>query len=729
MKYYIYYIIGLFVFTISGNLYGQDSLIVAPTDSIPTGSIDSIAAPPSDSTSIAATDSLRNTSTDSTKVYTPKEIKKMQRDSLKAVRDSIKMVKDSIRLATPRILETYAIPDSLHYKRIIVFNSDNHFNKLTQRGLDTTFNDWNTEYPFFKEDINGTYLGTIGSATQYFNFFKRKEHDIFPYISPYLPYTNTPEDIPLYNTKSPYTELAYWGTLFAYKDKEEMNIKFLHTQNVTPALNLSILCKLFGAKGMLVNEETSNNTFAVTGNHLGKRYIANFGYIGSKIKRNENGGIQNSDDILTDVIDAKTISVNLQSASNRLRKHTVFLNHSYSVPIRLTKKQDSLKLGEGTMAIFGHIGEFNNYSKLYKDQISTSDKIAQEFYNNQFFINPTTSADSMRIMEIENKLFFRLQPWKSDAILSKVDGGIGHQYLNIYNFRPDNFLSPNKNTNQNNIYVYAGVSGQFRKYFSWDAFGKYSFIGYYQNDMDIKANATISFYPFKQKNKGVHLTAKFQTTLTRPDWYSNHYYSNHYIHNNDFSKISKTNIQGKLDIPSWKLSAFFGYSLIANNIYYDTLGIIKQFDKPISVMSASLEKNFKFWYIHLDNQALFQISSHQNVLPLPMLALRLRYYFEFPVVKNVMTVQLGADATFTTAYNAPAYNPALGVFQIQDKEKIGNCPYIDVFANFQWKRASIFVKFTNAAQGWPSADYFSAYHYIKPQRTFKFGVHWPFYIK
>ena len=99
------------------------------------------------------------------------------------------------------------------------------------------------------------------------------------------------------------------------------------------------------------------------------------------------------------------------------------------------------------------------------------------------------------------------------------------------------------------------------------------------------------------------------------------------------------------------------------------------------------------------------------------------------VVKNVMKVQIGADGTFTTAYYAPAYNPATGQFHNQTSEKVGNCPYIDVFANFQWKTATIFLKFTNANQGWPNADYFSAYHYIKPKRAFKVGIFWPFFVK
>ena len=176
------------------------------------------------------------------------------------------------------------------------------------------------------------------------------------------------------------------------------------------------------------------------------------------------------------------------------------------------------------------------------------------------------------------------------------------------------------------------------------------------------------------------------------------------------------------------MSAFFGYALVNNHIYYDTLGIVQQHPEKINVMSAYLQKDLKAWLFHFDNQVLFQLSSNNDVLPLPLVALHLRYYIEYELVKKVLTVQVGADGTFTTAYFAPAYNPATGQFHNQNFEKVGNCPYIDVFANFQWKQATLFFKFTNANQGWPNGDYFSAYHYAKPRRAFKFGIYWPFHI-
>lgn len=147
-------------------------------------------------------------------------------------------------------------------------------------------------------------------------------------------------------------------------------------------------------------------------------------------------------------------------------------------------------------------------------------------------------------------------------------------------------------------------------------------------------------------------------------------------------------------------------------------------------MSAYLKKDFRLWNVlHLDNQILFQLSSDKNVLPLPLLTLNLRYYFQFELVRNVLTAQIGANAVFNTKYYIPAYNPAVGVFHTQNQVEYGNFPYIDFFINLQWKRASIFVKYVNASQQWFNKEYFSAYNYIRSQRAFKVGIHWPFYIK
>lgn len=652
--------------------------------------------------------------------YTEKELRQMRQDSIRRVRDSI-------RRATPRVLTAHAIPDSLKYKRLLTWTSNPYTNQLTFERPDTSFNDWYTEYPFAKEDVNATYLGLAGSPTQAYNFFKRKDLYEFRPYSHFLTYFPDVDQVTMFNSKTPYTELAYWGTLFAFKEKEESSVRFLHTQNITPAWNIAVLYKQFGAKGLLTNEATDNRGLELTTNYVGDRYTLNAGYVRDRISRNENGGIVNSSDIRDTVLDAKTLQTHLKEAASKITRNTLFLNHSYIIPLNF--RDDSTAVGSGTSGIIGHSVEYSTYSRFYKDKIAQNDQVGRDFYHNQFFINPTESADSIHTSLLDNKLFIRLQPWSDDAILSKIDGGIGYEYVSNYNFNPKFYLTGNQNTHYNNLYFYGSASGKYRRRMTWDAFAKYNLAGYNQNDYELDANATFAFYPFLERWSPVLLKAHINSTLQRPDWYSNHYYSNHYVWNNDFDRTSRNTLDAEIAIPKWKLSLQASYGLIGNHLYHDTTGILRQEKDLLNVLSVSLRKDFKLWLFHLDNEVLFQVSSKPEVLPLPMVSAHLRYYIEFEMVKNVLTLQIGGDATINTKYYAPAYNPALGTFQLQNKELIGDTMYLDAFINMQWKQVSLFLKMVNVTNGWPSHDYFSAYGYIRPQRVFKFGIHWPFYYK
>ena len=769
-----------------------------------------------------------------TKEYEPWELREMARDSARRVRDSLKGIRDSIRWSKPRVLETGFVPDSLYYKRILSWNTGPYINEYRHMHMDTTFNDWFTEYPFYKEDLDAVYLGTVGSAVQNVNFFRRRELDRFKAYAPYITYSHVPENMPFYNVKAPYTELAYWGTIFAFKDKEETNVRFLHTQNITPELNLAVLYQGWKALGMLENEKTVNNSLEVSANYLGRNYIAHAGLIHHNITRQENGGIQDSYMVRDTTVDAKTIAVNLQDAQNKLSRNTFFIDHSYNIHLEsksrrlrkameedsvlaaavdsivalrmqryaeavdavveaarmpadtgaadstaaggqlpapadsaavpaltdslMARTADSLlrasvmdtllppsedeiytaladsllfgSAGDGPMLSVGHVGEVTRYYRYYTDNIALNDEVGRNFYNNMFYINPTSSADSTRMLTVDNKLFFRLQPWARDAVVSQISGGLGYQWNSIYAFNPDMFLTGNGNRSLHDLYVYAGARGQYRKYLNWGAQARYSFLGYWQNDFSVDADLDVSFYPFRDKSEPIVLGGKFSTSLKEPDWFSQHYYSNHYVWDNDFGKTSTTKAEAFLDIPKWRLEASFSYGLLNNYLYNDTLGVIRQHGGLINVMSGYVRKDFKLWKFHLDNKILFQYSSNRDVLPLPMLTFHMRYYLELEAVRNVLTVQIGADATMNTPYYAPAYNPALGTFQLQTRELIGYNPYIDVFLNMQWKRVNVFIKVINVGQGWPDGgNMFSAYHYIRPYRGFKVGIHWPFYIE
>ena len=671
-------------------------------------------------------DSLRKAdSISQIKVYTPKELRRMKRDS-------ISKHNDSILRNTPRVLDTYLFADSIKYTRIFSWKHDTYLNNHESLKMDTTFNYHFHDLPFHRDDINAQYLGVSGSAALPFNWFNRQEQELFPFFSPYMTYTYMPESIPFYNTKTPYTELAYYGTLFANRQKSEDNIKFLHTQNFTPSFNFTILYQRNGGGGLLQHEKTDFRTFSITGNYLGKKYIAQGGYIYSRLKREENGGVEDLKMVSDTTIDVRTVPVYLSDANSIIRRNTFFITHSYGVPIRWKAQRDSLgnkiadtlSTGEGTATYFGHYGEYTVYSRSYTDNIT--DSIGRSLYRNIFLLNPTSTADSARVMNLENRFFLKIQPWNAESVVSNLDGGIGHQLLNFYGFQPDYFISGNQNKTYNNLYAYFGAGGKFKKYLAGTARAKADVAGYYKGNFSLDAAMRFSSWAVKD---GIHLTAKFSSSIRKPSYFLNNYTSNHHLFDFDFDKTTSTRIEGKLEIPHWGLEASVGYSLLNKNVYLDTLCIPTQNNEAMSIISGYIAKNIKLGALHLDNRILLQTSSKQDIILLPKVALNLRYYVEFYAVKNILNVQFGADMTYNTKYYAQAYDPALGMFYNQEKYKIGNNPYIDLFINLQWKRACIFVKCENVLQGTPNNEYYSTYRYIRPQRALKLGIWWPFYIK
>ena len=673
------------------------------------------------------------------------KLKLAQSDSLEKVREERRNIRDSIAETTPRILETYALPDSLYYKRLVTWTYDPDFGNLQTFRLDTTFNYRFHDYPFQRRDVNASWLGVAGSPVQYYNWFLRRSDEGVEFYDAQESWSFSPRTLPHYNTKVPYTELGYFGTLFAKSAKESDNLHIFTTQNITPAFNFALLFDRFGGGGMLEKEKSINKTAVVQANYLGKRYMLHAGYIRNVVTRDENGGMTDIGMVRDTTVDSRDIRVNLSDADSKITKNTFFLDQQLRIPFTFISQMrarrdstfrfnaDSLDR-DITTAYVGHSSEFSTYTREYSDAVNSGTPGA-DLYNNVFRYGTITN-DSLRVMKLDNKVYIRLQPWSSAGVVSKLDVGAGHylkQYFDSTKVRPTTHT-------ENSFYLYAGAQGQFRDNAFWNAKGRIVMLGHDAGDFGIEANAEFRFFPFRRARKSpVSLSAHFETTLQQPNYYQQHINLNHYSWDNNFGKISTTRIQGRLDIPHWKLSADVGYALLANNIYYGTDGIIAQNGTPMSVLSASVRKEFVLGPVHLDHRALFQVSSNPDVLPLPAASFNFRYFLQFVVQRNearqnVMVMQIGADAWYNTPWHAPSWNPNLGVFYNQTGRTYTNGPHFDIFVNVQWKRACVFIKYQNAGGGWPMRkfDYFSADRFIVTQSGLdglKIGIWWPFYTQ
>lgn len=623
-------------------------------------------------------------------------------------------------------LESFMFDRSIVKDRIFTWQVNRYLNKPVMGHIDTTINDHRVDFPFYKKDMGATYLGVSGSAALTLDYFQRPVHEFMYPLATYDAYRLTPDNIQFYNTRAPYTRFIYNGTLFTSQTFDQTDIEVLHTQNITPEWNMGLMYRRYGARGLLQNEATDTRTFTLFTSYSGKRYAAHAGYIFNRSENKHNGGVSNDGDVRDTLMDARVIPVNLQQAAEKAASNTFFLTHSYGIPLNFFRKDaDSLRAGEGTMVYFGNSMEYTTAYRNYTDAIALTDSTGRDYYRNVFNIDSTMSRDTMHTSLFDARIFTSLQPFAPDFIISKIEGGIGYRYLSNYFFKPDDYLRPINNATQNNVYVYANALGVFRRYLSWSAFVRYDVTGFNKNDLFFKADASLSIFPLP---KGIHLRGSFSIDLHTPDYFLQHYYSNHLMWNNAFNQTIENKIQVSLDVPDWKTSLSFGHALLSSPVVFDTLATPVQYNEAVSIFSATLKNSFQFWLFHLDTRLLFQYSSHQHIVPLPLVSANAAFYSEFELVKKVLLMQLGVDAYYNTKYYAYGYNPAAGAFHLQDKREIGNFPYIDVFVNMKWKRATIFIKYLNLGQEWGNKDYFSALHYIRPQHVIKIGIAWPFYL-
>jgi hypothetical protein len=157
---------------------------------------------------------------------------------------------------------------------------------------------------------------------------------------------------------------------------------------------------------------------------------------------------------------------------------------------------------------------------------------------------------------------------------------------------------------------------------------------------------------------------------------------------------------------------------------------VRQHGGNLNVMTAQLDQKLRLGPLHWDNILTYQTSSNDKVLPLPTLNVFSNLYLEFMVAK-VLRVELGGSATWFTEYDAPEFCPAINQFAVQEnastRTKVGNFPFVDVYANLHLKHARFFLLMQNATDTSFNRAYFLTPHYPMNASVLHFGISWNFF--
>jgi len=130
---------------------------------------------------------------------------------------------------------------------------------------------------------------------------------------------------------------------------------------------------------------------------------------------------------------------------------------------------------------------------------------------------------------------------------------------------------------------------------------------------------------------------------------------------------------------------------------------------------------------HYRSQFTFTQNDAEAQLHMPDMMAQLQVYFQKQFFDGAFPAQIGLDASWNSAYFAPAYQPVLQRFYLQNRYQIGNYPTVDFFVNGTIQSATIFLKMTNILQPLLGEGYFSTIGYMAQPTQFEFGFRWMFY--
>ena len=353
------------------------------------------------------------------------------------------------------------------------------------------------------------------------------------------------------------------------------------------------------------------------------------------------------------------------------------------------------------------------YNNIYIDSLQTRDSVRYHELTNTFQLKFNEEANSLLKFGVRVFISNAIRLYRMPAAPLYIPGD--REYVPQY-----------RSTDTTLVTSFFGgqIFKNLGKNFWWNSGVKFYFQGYRTGDTELTGEINSSFKVSKKDTAGVF--AEGGLYVTSPELFQNKFFSNHIKWDNDFKSQKTLRIRGGLRIPTRRLELSAEFRTITEHIYWNNDALPEQESDFIQIIELSLNKHFIWANVHSLNKIVYQTTSMPEVIPLPEFAVYSSNFYENKLFK-VLTLQFGIDLRYHTKYYTPTYMPATGQFHTQNIRKVGNYPFIDVFLNFQLKRARIFVKLDHANYGFTGSDYFHTTGYPANPRSIKFGVSWNFY--
>ncbi len=617
----------------------------------------------------------------------------VKNDSIFGDKNKTKSLRDVPKEAPKATFDKYRIVtlerDTTYVDTSLTIHKDYKFNYLRKDnfGLLAFANDGQTYNTLdFGLTINSIYP-EFGFKAKHFNYSKAK-------------------DINYYSVATPLTEL-YFKTVL----EQGQSVDAFITLNTSEKLNFSIAYKGLRSLGKYINSLSSSGNFRFTTSYFtkNKRYVANFHFVNQDILNNENGGVLNLENFTSGSIefrDRSRLNVNLKDASSLLEGKRYFIDHAFRINPNDSKSNIIIK------------HQFSYETQFFEYKQTTATALFGNSYTSSNYNDNT----------------------KSSILYNKIGAAFSNNNFGDYHFFVENYqynyyynrivISNNQiaipNSNNNKLNAFGGKYTYSKNKIKGEALLSASFSKQAFSTLNISAQYVI--------NKKNSFSFEYLNQSKVPDLNYVLYQSSFVNYNwkNSFDNEKINTIKFKANT-QW-LNAELQLTTLKDHLYFsnnsDTLVITtpKQYTNAINYLSVKASKDLKFGKFALDNTFLFQqVVQNDNILNVPQIVTRNTLYFSDKLFQKALYLQTGFTFQYFTSYYANNYNPVIGEFYIQNREKIGAFPLIDFFINARIRQARIFLKAEHFNSSFSGRNYLAAPSYPYKDFVVRFGLVWNFY--
>lgn len=416
-------------------------------------------------------------------------------------------------------------------------------------------------------------------------------------------------------------------------------------------------------------------------------------------------------------VSSKAVADSLIAAEKKTKADTSWLKNEY-VPV----------------TSFIHTIAFDNYRRIYEAYQTPAN-----YYLDKYTVAEKLTGDS---------IYDKTQSWtlRNTFAISLLEGfnkwvKTGAKIFAEHELR--HFTLPDSagvsSWNENALSVGAQLSKTQGKTLHYNVTGMLGVAGINAGEIHVNGGVDLNFPLFKDT---MTLAASGFYAHEKPSFYYRHYQSRHYWWDDeDMSMVDHLHLQGLLNYQKTRTQLRFAFDELHNYTYFSTgyttendqrlynKVSVKQAGSPISVFTAEARQNLTFGLLNWETVATVQKSTDEDALPLPLLNVYTNLYLKFKIA-HVLKCDLGGDLRYFTGYNAPEYVPGIGQYGVQDndsKVKVGNCPIINVYANFHLQHTRFFVMMSHVNASMGKKNYFFAPHYPLNGSVLRFGISWNFF--